>query len=335
MSDNDRRAANDLQLQIYFQRYHHFWRLHKLINYRHFLKNREEMRVVYRDAYGAGNFDEDQLIYGHITNGVLSDAISELTMLCEDYFGLLRFIRESHLFIKKALAYAAGTVTAKSRMLGELSRDDARRLFFIPTEELISAVFAIDPATRDEKVSALTAKVDHLRVLHRTATTFFEQHKDFHVQYKHGLKLCINGLHLSLPDAEVARRKQELSAPLFAFESKPLFSQGYRSAPFIPAFADPRIGPHAATLLQDLNLLHIEFLDNVDIDDLVSKAKHIVILMDILIRNRLALIEHAGTRRVNVCLPVANADILQRELHIFDVPEGHHVPQLSDYQFAP
>ncbi|CAN7472501.1 hypothetical protein [Paraburkholderia hospita] len=327
------RLANDHQIRIYFSRFDRFWRLHKLIAMKHLLASREGFRAVVREVYEGQGVDDLQLVYGNITNGILADATSELAMLCEDYFALLRFIREPLYFVKRAVNYKAGSVTTLSKALRHPTDDMLRRMFFIPSPKIMTSVFAEHSlASANENINALAGQLNYLRELHDSAMGFHEKHKDFHVQYKHGLKLALSGLHESLPDAEIDRRKREFSAPLFAFENKPMSELGYESAMFIPGFGYPSIGNNLGKLHGDLNLLHIQFLHDVDIDNWISLARKVVKLINFLISNRLSIIDNEGVRKVRFLLPDDNSDEMKSRFYDLDVPAGHEMPTIFTYQ---
>ncbi|MCX5542589.1 hypothetical protein M3A49_24335 [Paraburkholderia sp. CNPSo 3076] len=331
-AESELRAANDHQLQIYLSRYDRFWRLHKLFSLRFLLTNREALRAVVQEIYAGEKVDDEQLVYNNVTNGILADATSELVMLCEDYFSLLRFLREPLRFVKKAIAYSAGSVTTLSKSLREPNAGALRKLFFLPSADVCGSFFANhDLSTAHTNALTLDAQVQSLKSLHHDAIAFYDKHSDFHVQYKHGLKLALHGLHGVLPEAEIGRRKQELSAPLFAFENKPVSQLGYGSSMFLPNIKFEPLTKHLGALHEDLNLLHIQFLDNVDIDQCIGLGKKIVQLLNVLIENRLSLVTNNGTRRLRFILPVESA-LMQCQVYEFDAPLGHSVPALADFQ---
>ncbi|WP_033535871.1 hypothetical protein [Caballeronia zhejiangensis] len=327
-------SANDHQLQIYFERYDRFWRLNKLVLLRHLLGEREQLRHVYKDFYHWDSIEDEQVVYGNITNGILADAVSELVMLCEDYFSILRFIREPLFFVKKALSYSAGAVTNLPLWLSTPNDSTLRRMFFVPSEEITTAHYAYkDVSTAHAATIELEEHLECLKGLHKESVDFFKKHSDFHIQYKHGLKLALSGLHGSIPDDEVARRKLSYSAPLFAFENKPVGQLGYGAAMMILGIQFDPLRSNLSTLIKDLNLLHIQFLDAVDIDNCINLAKKLVQLIHALIANRIELIRHAGTDRIEFLIPTEKSNNLSLGKFSVNVPLGYSSPLVTDYQF--
>ncbi len=328
------REANDRQLQIYLGRYDQFWRLHKLYCLRFLLGSREALHGLVKDIYADQKVDNEQIIYNNITNGILADATSELVMLCEDYFSLLRFIREPLRFVKKAISYSAGSVTNLPKKLREPDAEMLRKIFFIPGDDICTAVFAHhDLGNAHTNMQVLQAQLESLKGLHHSAITFYDKHSDFHIQYKHGLKLALRGLHGSqLPAEEVARRKQELSVPLFAFENKPTNQLGYGSAMMIPDIGFEPIRKNLGLLHEDLNLLHLQFLHDVNINECIELGKKIVLLIQVLIDNRMSLVNNRGTRQLRFILTPEHVGELQCQVYQFDTPLGYVVPTLLDFQ---
>ncbi|MEX3923082.1 hypothetical protein AB4Y36_03535 [Paraburkholderia sp. BR10936] len=329
----EQRQANDHQLKIYFQKYDRFWRLHKLISLRHLLLNRDEVGASIRLAYEGNGAVDEQYVYGNLTNGILADATSELAMLCEDYFGLLRFTREPFFFVKKTISYSAGRITTLPKSLSDPTDESLHKLFFIPTSDITTAIFAnADLATANASVEMLREQIGFLQRSHRIAVDFYQKHKDFHVQYKHGLKLALYGLHGSIPPEEVERRKKELSAPLFSFENKPVDQLGSGSAMFIPDIRFAPVRNNIGRLHKDLDLLHIQFLYDIDINELIAIAKRIVKLNNILISNRMSLIENEHRDRLRFLILESDSDVLQSHAYEFDIPPGYQKPTIFNYQ---
>ncbi|AJE98969.1 hypothetical protein [Pandoraea apista] len=333
MRIEERRIANDHQIQLYFTYYDRFWRLHKLLTLREILRERERLKGVLQDSYGEGYFDYDTVTYQNVTNGILADAMSEVVMYCEDYLGLLKFIREKLYFVKHTVSYSAGSVVKIASRLRRLSREQTECLFFLPPISSVEVSFARqDVGAARSLIRQYSDGVERLISKHESAVRFYERHRDAHSQYKHGLKLCLNGLGGKLSEVELQRRRSETSGSVFILQNKTAMGAAGAGGIMLPDISVDAIRRNIPTLFDDRNLLHLETLYSVDIDELISIGKDICQLLNALVRNRVALIENEGLDRIEVVLPTANSDRMTSMQYVLSLYPGQTRLNIDDYQ---
>ncbi len=333
MRVEERRIANDHQIRLYFTYYDRFWRLHKLLALREVLRERERFKLTLQNSYGEGYFDYETVIYQNVTNGILADAISEVVMYCEDYLGLLKFIREKFYFVKRTVSYSAGSVVNIASRLRTVSREQTERLFFLPPIATVEASFARqDASTTQSSTQEYLQGVDRLISKHESAVSLYERYRDAHSQYKHGLKLCLNGFGGKLREEEVQRRRSETSGSVFILQNKmPMEAAGAGSV-MLPDISADAIRRNIRTLFDERNLLHLETLYTVDIDELISIGKDICQLLNSLIHNRIALIENEDKDRIVVALPTANADRMTSMQYVLSLYPGQARLNIEEFQ---
>ncbi|HEX8963735.1 MAG TPA: hypothetical protein VF801_12100, partial [Rhodocyclaceae bacterium] len=318
MRVDEKRVANDHQIKLYFTYYDRFWRLHKLLTLRETLRNRDQLQTAFREFYGDGYFDFETLAYLNVTNGLLADAVSEAVMYCEDYLSLLKFVREKLYFVKNTVSYQAGIVTNIASRLRTVSREQAERLFFLPPLEMVQVCFArANAGTAYSSVQGFTEGVNRLIDLHQATVRFYEQHRDAHTQYKHGLKLCLAGLGGKPGDDELQRRRREFSGSVFMLQNKLAKEAAKRGGIIIPDISCDPIRKNVETLFNERNLLHLEAVYAVDIDGLIEMAKGVSHLMNALIRNRIAMIDNQHLHKMEVNLPSANNERMTTMQYVF------------------
>lgn len=333
MRVEERRIANDHQLQLYFTHYDRFWRLHKLLTLKQTLRDRERFKTVLQDSYGEGYFDYDTVTYQNVTNGILADAMSEVVMYCEDYLSLLKFIREKLYFVKHTVSYSAGSVVNIASRLRKLSRQQTERLFFLPPISTVEVCFSRqDVGTAHSLTRQYLQGMDRLMSKHEFAVRFYERYRDAHSQYKHGLKLCLNGLGGKLSEEELQRRQRETSGSVFMLQNKTAIGAAGAGGVILPDIAADAIRRNILTLFEDRNLLHLEPLYTIDIDELISIGKDVCQLLNTLVRNRVALIENEGSDRIEVVLPTANTERMTSLQYILSLHPGQTRLKIDDYQ---
>jgi hypothetical protein len=333
MKIEERRIANDHQIRLYFTYYDRFWRLHKLFTLREALRERERLKAVLRDSYGEDYFDYETVIYKNVTNGILADALSEVVMYCEDYLGLLKFIREKLYFVKNTVSYSAGSVVNIASRLRSLSREQTERLFFLPSMAFVEAGFNHqDSDTAYSSIQQYSQGVERLISKHQSAVCFYERYRDAHSQYKHGLKLCLNGMGGKLNENELQRRKSETSGSVFMLQNRTAMDAADKGSLMLPDISVESISKNFRTLFDERNLLHLETLYSVDIDELVAIGKGICQLLNTLVGNRVALIENEGKGRIEVVLPSSNAERMTSMQYVFSLSPDQVAPDIDQYQ---
>ncbi|AXA78100.1 hypothetical protein ACOTC8_10120 [Achromobacter xylosoxidans] len=333
MRVEERRIANDHQIQLYFTYYDRFWRLHKLLALRETLRERERLKGVLQDSYGEGYFDYDTVTYKNLTNGILADAMSEVVMYCEDYLGLLKFIREKLYFVKHTVSYSAGSIVNIASRLRQLSREQTERLFFLPPISTVAVSLARqDVDAMHSSLQQYSEGVKRLISKHESAVRFYERYRDAHSQYKHGLKLCLNGLGGKLSEEELRRRRSETSGSVFILQNKTSMGAAHAGSVMLPDISVDVIRRNIQTLFDDRNLLHLETLYSIDIDELISIGKDICQLLSTLVRNRVALIENKDRDWIEVLLPTANSERMTSMRYILPLCPGDARLDIEEYQ---
>lgn len=329
MHEQDKRDANDHQIQLYFTSYDRFWRLNKLFLIKKSLEDRDELTAYYKKIYGDGYFDYDKYVYENITNGLLADAVSETVMLCEDYFGILKFIRDRHYFVKRIVNYKAGSVAGVANKLKTISNDQVRRLFFIPDHEFVQINFTRgNVATANSDIKLFNSRLQMLLSSHNEAIRFYHSKIDAYNSYKHGLKLCLNGFGQGISEDALEERKKSLSAGVFKFENKNTNISGM----ILPNIANRAIRNNTLELFKDRNLLHFALLHEVHIDSLITMAKNIMSAITVLVANRTSLISDEGMSQIEVCLPSGNNDRITSVAYSFQGFPNHPIPTIKNYQ---
>lgn len=328
MHEQHKRDANDHQIQTYFTSYDRFWRLNKLLLIKNNLESREELKDVFRDFYGKNYLEYENFVYENITNGLIADAISETVMLCEDYFGILKLIRERHYFVKRIVTYRAGTITAIVDKLKKLNGSKLRTLFFIPDAGFIETNFARgNAATANSEIKTFNQRLQMLQDANNEAVSFYESNIDTYNLYKHGLKLCLNGLGQGLSAETIEERKNDLSADIWKFDNKNQRLTGM----VIPNIGPIAIRNNAAELLKERNLLHLGIMNHMHIDHLIYIAKKILNAITILVANRTALINRKNSSHIEVWLPSENSERMKSVVYRFFAFPNYPIPTINDY----
>lgn len=98
---------------------------------------------------------------------------------------------------------------------------------------------------------------------------------------------------------------------------------------------DISVGPirkNLAALFEERNLLHLETLYVVDIDGLIQMAKDISQLLNVLVANRIALIDNQSLHKIEVSLPSPNVERMTSMRYDFDLFPDQTCPKIEDYQ---
>jgi hypothetical protein len=165
-------------------------------------------------------WSDDSYVYGPLVHGLTAAAVNECAQHCEDLFATLRLLRERLDFARRMLSYNAGSVTQFGMKLRDLADDEVRRLFLVPGEATVEQGLAdsVDPSTDlASQAAAVTRLVERVR----RVSDWYETYEDFHVQYKHGLKLAMRPYGKPTREA-IEERRVNLRGALLAFTSEPI-----------------------------------------------------------------------------------------------------------------
>lgn len=336
MLGKDKEKANDRQIAVYLSSYDFYWRLNKLLLIKRALEDRENMPALFEHHYGERYFDYEQLTYHNVTNGLLADAASELTMLCEDYFGLLKFVREKMFFVKKMVSYSAGKVLQLNKSLAAADEATIRKLFFIPNAQLVEQSFARhNVGTANQSIKSFNRQLSILVDHHRYTIETYRKYSEAHNQYKHGLKLALNGFGGKIDPKALEQKKNELSSSIFIFENKHLREAAKKGGLMVPDIGIPEIRNNLKELSEERNLLRLELVHNVDIEWLIQTAKNIVVLTTILVSNRMEIINNKDHHQLVVALPTEQNKGFTKSSYTFVLHSDQVKPNLDDYQLRP
>lgn len=287
-----RRSANEQAVQTFFSASDPAWRWVLILGLRDYRSDMARLgRLADRESHCDGEWTKDSYLYGPLVHGLTAAAVNECAQHCEDLFAVLMFLREPIDFAQKMLSYKAGKVTAFGKGLIELDDDEIRRLFVVPDAEAVGSGLAEapDPARCVEWYSAAAAT---LGTLAREVAVWYSTYEDFHVQYKHGLKLAMLPYGTPTPEA-VAERRSNVSGPLLAFTNEPisemLAAPSQQQGMIFPNLA-PQVRAHLRALVDERAVLRYKQSGpSVDLDDVVAISAKVAQLLRIAAFNRLAV----------------------------------------------
>lgn len=239
---------------------------------------------------GAG-WSDDVYVHGPLIHGLTAAAVNECAQHCEDLFATLRFLRESVDFAKQMLSYNAGAVTAFGRRLTDADDEAIRRMFLVPDVSVVERGLqnSADSGTDLEVYADAVARLGE-RV--RTVAEWYWIYEDFHVQYKHGLKLAMRPYGNPTREA-IDERRGNVSGALLAFTSEPIAKmlagpKQQQVMAFPNLISEAR--PYLNALVEDRAMLRYKQSGPpVDLDDVVGVSGTVAQLLRIAAANRIAV----------------------------------------------
>lgn len=244
---------------------------------------------------GQDDWGDDQYVFGPVALGLTAAAVNETAQHAEDFFALLKFVRDPINFAKHIASYKAGQVVQFGRSLASAPDAEIRRAFMVPSAEVVAEGMAAaeDPSAACREVEEGVVRLVNLT---RQVAEWYLDNEFFHLQYKHGLKLPLSRpFGGNLPDSTITERRNSVKAPLIAYTNEPLAETLKRppsqQSVLIPDLG-PTVRPHLAKLVADRALLRYQLGGaDVDLDDVVQMSWSISRLLTITRENRLFLIE--------------------------------------------
>ena len=241
------------------------------------------------EANGNESWADEGYAYGPLSGGITAAAVNEVVQHCEDLFALLKFLREPEYFSRDMGTYSAGRVIEFGRRL--VHEDDATisRLFLVPDAETTRRGLseAADPEASSADVEAGRTRLGGMV---REVATCYSAFEDFHIHYKHGLKLPLSPFGWPTREA-IYERKGGVKAPLYAYTTEPIASMLKR--PESEHQMMLRLGPNqqanVSQLIEERNLLRLRLADDVDLDEMVERSFTVFRLLRLAQTNRLAL----------------------------------------------
>jgi hypothetical protein len=287
-----RRAVNEAAVRSFFSASDPAWRWVLILGLRDLRANAGHLgRLAAAESPSGTGWSDESYAYGPIVHGLTAAAVNECAQHCEDLFATLRFLRERFDFAKRMLSYNAGTVTRFGVKLRDVEEEEVRRLFLIPPQSIVEQGLkrSADPAgSLSLHLAALARLVERVRLVSNWYTTY----EDFHVQYKHGLKLAMRPYGNPTQDA-IQKRRSNVTGALLAFTSEPVSNMlkgpQHQQAMIFPNLI-PEARAHLNALVADRALLRYKMSGpEVDLNEVAAVSGTVTQLLSIAAANRLAV----------------------------------------------
>lgn len=271
--------------------------------------------------------DLDSFIYGAGTRGLLSSALNETVMYCEDLFALVKFIREPEYFAKRVVQYKAGKVIRVASQLAEMPEDNLLKLWMVPDRFHLESVGSVDALNRyDDGCRNLISLVGDI-------CQHYLKWCRFHNHYKHGLKIPMIPYNRTLPEESIAQFKEVISTNLWTYDSSSIREASaagrLKKGMMLPDLS-PELRPHMVALQEEGNLLRYHYEGSIDIDTCLQVGQKILLLIDLLLGNRDNLVDASLNGSNTFQLP-QHSDGRQEAVQVTVVPEGR-VLGIDDFQ---
>jgi hypothetical protein len=287
-----RRAVNEAAVRQFFAAGDPAWRWVLILGLRDLRANAGRLgELASAESGGNQTWSEDAYVYGPLIHGLTAAAVNECAQHCEDLFAVLKFLREDLEFAKRMSSYGAGTVTKFGEGLAERTDEEIGRLFCVPPATMVKEGLerAVEPA---ESFDAYEEALRRLGEQVRSVSEWYSIYEDFHVQYKHGLKLAMKPF--GEPTAEaIEERRANVSDTLFAFTTERIEQMmagpAQQQQMFFPSLI-PEAREHLNALVADRAILRYKMSGPaVDLDDVVEISRRVLVALRIGATNRLAL----------------------------------------------
>jgi hypothetical protein len=292
MDQQTRRAINDDSVRQFLSAWDPFWRWILLLGLLDARRNPGRLGNQAAERTGGESLREDEYLFGPLVLGLTAAAVNETALHCEDLFALLRFAGDRELFVQRMMSYGAGHVTNFGTSLAKKTAADIRKLYFVPSPQLLSDGLA---SAEDPRAALATAEEAVLQLVAMThgVVDWYETYSQFHLQYKHGLTIAFRPFGRVTQEA-IEGRKANVSGPVIALSNEPLSEVAKRpnDQKAMIIMITPNSQPHLKDMANERNLLHYRLAGSeIDLEELVAASWTIVRLLQILIHNRVALID--------------------------------------------
>lgn len=283
-----RQEANEEAVASFFARWDPAWRWILILGLRELRRDPGALgRLASVEANGNKSWAEDNYAYGPLSAGITAAAVNEAAQHCEDLFALIRYLRETSDFAKRMANYAAGKITAYGARFAGADIDLVSRAFLVPDTATVTAGLQEAP---DPKAAAAAVEAGRARLadMVRRVAAFYVAHEDFHVQYKHGLKLPLRPF--GDPTREVIEeRKIGVRQSLFTYTTDPIAAMVRRQEQSMMFVLGEVQQAHLSELVQERNVLRLRLLHEVDLNEIVDLSHTVMRLLQVAQTNRLAL----------------------------------------------
>ncbi len=287
-----RRAVNEAGIKQFFSAWDPAWRWVLLLGIRNLRADAGSLGALAaaKSPEGAG-WDQDAYVYGPLIHGLTAAAVNEAAQHCEDLFAVLKFLRDRLEFVKRITSYKPGRVTQFGSGLAQADGETIRRLFIVPSSEVVKAGLA-EAEAPDTVVAAVEEAVERLIVQVRNIAQWYVIYESFHIDYKHGLQLAMRPFG-NPTDEAIAQRQQSVESTLVAFTSEPISAMLKRPAQqhgmtFPNLIEEAR--PYLNELVSERALLRYQMSGPpVDMDEIVALSANVTQLLQVAAANRLAV----------------------------------------------
>lgn len=280
--------ANEEAVQSFFARWDPAWRWILILGLRELRRDPVALgRLASAEADESEGWSTETYAYGPLAAGITAAAVNEAAQHCEDLFALLRFLREPTGFAKAMGSYAAGKVIDFGGRLSTADDAAISRLFLIPTREVVRTGLQ-EAADTEGAIAAADGGRARLADMVRRVADFYETFKDFHNQYKHGLKLPLRPFGEPTQDA-IAERKVGVRSSLFMWSTEPIAASVRRQDAAMMFVLGPHQQAHLSKLVDERNVMRLRLAHNVDLDEIAELAYMVMSLLRTAAHNRLAL----------------------------------------------
>jgi hypothetical protein len=286
-----RRAVNEAAVRLFFGASDPAWRWVLILGLRDLRANVDRLGNLAASEAGHESWSDDTYVYGPLVHGLTAAAVNECAQHCEDLFAVIKFMREDLSFAKRMFSYGAGTVTRFGRDLAGLGDDEIARLFLVPATDTVKRGLtgAEDP---DASFAAFEAGVGRLGDRVRAIAEWYSIYEDFHIQYKHGLKLAARPSGDPNPET-IEERRQDVKGPLLAFTTEPiakLVAGPTQQVGMIFPNLIPEAREHLQELVADQAVLRYKMSGpEVDLDEIVETSRGVLKLLRVAATNRIAI----------------------------------------------
>jgi hypothetical protein len=297
MNETERRQVNDESLRQFFSQWDTDWRWLLLLGLRDLRRSTKQLGGAAAATTGAGDWADDEYLFGPVALGVTAAAVNEAAQYCEDLFALLKFLREPTHFVRKMMSYSAGQVVNFGHSLGKLTDEKLRRMYLVPDAARIVAGIsgAVEPV---EDARRAQEGVERLTAMTREIVEWHETYEPFHLQYKHGLKVALRPFGKPTSEA-IAERKASVRAPLFMFSNDSAAQVATRPPDqqvLAINISSAVMQKNLTELDRDRSLLTLRFGGpEVDLDRIVAIGRTVLQLLRVAKHNRLMVAEGLDT----------------------------------------
>ncbi len=286
-----RRAVNEAAVRQFFGASDPAWRWVLILGLRDLRANATRLGELAATEAGHESWSEDTYVYGPLVHGLTAAAVNECAQHCEDLFAVLKFMREDLNFAKRMSSYGAGAVTKFGRDLAGLSDNEIVSLFLVPSAATVK-VGLTKAEHPDASFAVFQAGVKRLAERVRAIVDWYSIYEDFHVQYKHGLKLAARPYGDPTQET-IEERRRDVKGPLLAFTTDPIEMmvtgpQQQRGLIFLNLIPEAR--EHLSELVADRAMLRYKMSGpEVDLDEVVATSRRVFKLLRVAATNRIAI----------------------------------------------